>query len=165
MKKILRVPSLPSLLSSLSSTHNVSSLLRLLLSALIDAHFNQFGNHDDSAAMTTILSLLDEIPLDKHIVTSLIWYCTCKYFVHVHVYYYTYTNVHVCWCTCVCTIYADIFEFFVRPPFMKIKALQNLSQAARYRHARHVVGSHDAFDSVSLQARAFRWQDRANWTV
>ena len=74
VRNLLQVPSLTPLLSSLSSTHNISPFLRRLLSALINAHFNQFGSHGNNAAMETIMSLLDAIPLEEKVVTSLIRY-------------------------------------------------------------------------------------------
>ena len=79
VRNLLRVSSLTSLLSSLSSTHNISPLLRLLLSALISAHFKQSGGHGNTAAMETTLSLLDEIPLEENVVTSLIRYVSTMY--------------------------------------------------------------------------------------
>ena len=62
---------LPSLLFSISSSHDVSPLLKLLLSALISAHL---GNHADEVALEMILTALDEVPLDEEVVLSLIRY-------------------------------------------------------------------------------------------
>ena len=72
---MLRMPSLTQTLSSLSSSHNISSLLRLLLSALISAHFEKCGIHgNNTATLETVLTLLDEIPLEEEVVLTLIRY-------------------------------------------------------------------------------------------
>ena len=74
VRNLLRVASLVPLLSSLSSTHDVSPLLKLLLSALISAHFAQSGSHGNSVAMETMMSLLDEIHLEDKVVSVLLRY-------------------------------------------------------------------------------------------
>ena len=60
----------------MSSSHDVSPLLKLLLSVLISAHF---GNHGDEVALEMILTILDEVPLDEEVVLSLIRYVFVLY--------------------------------------------------------------------------------------
>jgi U3 small nucleolar RNA-associated protein 10 len=76
VRNLLRVCGLPSLLFSISSSHDVSPLLKLLLSVLISAHF---GNHGDEVALEMILTILDEVPLDEEVVLSLIRYVFVLY--------------------------------------------------------------------------------------